>query len=212
MPNQLHVESVSKQYGMAPPIIKTLTSTFEAGKISGLRGNNGSGKSTFLKLVACTLLPDSGQILYNDVSIHNSPELYLNKIGVVADWVNLPEYLSFDELITWKMERVGYSSVQIKEKTNELKSLFSFDERSQQLIGTYSSGMRKKTALSVAVCTNPEVLLLDEPFVALDVSTQRILAHFIIDLKKSGKIILLASHDEEHEEELFDNVIDFPMN
>jgi len=212
MDNQLHVESISKQYGMAPPIIKSLSYTFESSRISGLRGNNGSGKSTFLKLVACTLLPDSGSIIYNNTSIHSSPELYLNKIGVVADWVDLPEYLSFDELLTWKMERVGYSNEQIKEKTNDLKTLFSFDERSQQLIGTYSSGMKKKTALSVAVCTNPDVLILDEPFVALDVSTQGILAQFIVDLKKSGKIILLASHDEEHEEELFDNVIDFPMN
>ncbi|NCP84111.1 MAG: ABC transporter ATP-binding protein [Bacteroidetes bacterium] len=212
MSNKIQVESVSKQYGMAPPIIKSISYTFESGKISGLRGNNGSGKSTFLKLIACTLLPDSGEILYNELSIHRSPEQYLSKIGVVADWVDLPEYLSFDELIIWKMERLNYSSHQIKEKTNELKELFSFDERSQQLIGTYSSGMKKKTALSVAVCTNPDVLILDEPFVALDVHTQGILAKFIVDLKKSGKIILLASHDEDHEEELFDIVIDFPMN
>lgn len=212
MVKHLFVESISKQYGMAPPIIKSFSYTFTSGLIHGLRGNNGSGKSTFLKLLSCTLLPDSGKILYKETCIHKQPERYLNKIGVVADWVDLPEYLSFDELLTWKMERAGFTNDQITSKIAELKHLFSFDERSLQLIGTYSSGMRKKTAISVAVCTNPDVLIFDEPFVALDVSTQGILSQFILELKKAGKIILLASHDEEHEEVLFDTIIDFPMN
>lgn len=212
MDNVLEVKHLSKQYGMAPPIISNFNFAFRSGTITGLKGNNGSGKSTLIKMLAFTSIPDSGTIELNSIDVRKNPGIYLNQVGIVADWFDLPSLLSFDELLIWRMEKLDFNQQQQTATLTALKNEFGFDERSENPIGSYSSGMKKKTAICAALCVNPSILLFDEPFLTLDVSTQKILENRLLKEKSEGKIILLATHNDEHEEKLFDNLIQFPLH
>ncbi len=211
MDNTLDIKHLSKQYGMAPPIISNFDLTVKSGSITALIGQNGSGKSTFMKLLSMISKPDAGSIYYNGVSVWEKPESYLSTLGIVADWFALPETLSFDELLTWQMEEHGFSTEEQKQILAELKELFDFDDRSKQVIRTYSSGMRKKTAICAALCINPSILLFDEPFQALDVDSRERLTQQLIKEKNRGKIIFLASHLSHETPELFSQEVRFPL-
>lgn len=212
MVNQLQIKALSKQYGMSPPLLKNVSFTFESGTITGLMGKNGTGKSTLLKLLSLLSKPDKGEILFNEIDVWQKPKPYLAQIGIVSDWLTLPDSLSFDELLLWQLEKKGWDSGQIQQEIQQLKTEFDFDERSGQLIRTYSSGMRKKTAICAALCGNPSVLIMDEPFQALDEETRKTLTNRIIQERNKGTIILLATHFDHSEDELFNNVIRFPIS
>lgn len=211
MVNQLQIKDLSKQYGMSPPILENVSFAFNSGTITGLMGKNGTGKSTLLKLLSLLSKPDKGQILFNETDVWKEPKPYLAQIGIVSDWLALPDSLSFDELLLWQLEKKGKSAEEINKEIHDLKNEFDFDERSAQLIRTYSSGMRKKTAICAALCGNPTVLIMDEPFQALDEETRKTLTNRLIKEKNKGTIILLATHFDHSEEELFNFVIKFPL-
>ncbi|TNE70967.1 ABC transporter ATP-binding protein [bacterium] len=212
MADSLLVKQLSKQYGMAPPIFKDFSYEFKGGTITGLIGQNGSGKSTLMKVLGMLSRPDSGQIIINQTNVWEKPEQYLREIGIVADWFQLPETLSFEELLDWQMEEKGIPLDEQRIIKKELKVEFNFDNRSEQIIRTYSSGMRKKTAICAALCTNPKILLFDEPFQALDAETREILANRLKSEKEAGKIVLLASHFNHDETNLLSDAINFPLN
>lgn len=211
MDNTLQIKGLSKQYGMAPPIISNFSLSVKSGSITALTGRNGSGKSTFMKLLSMISKPDAGSIYFNGVDIWQKPEGYLSRMGIVADWFSLPEALSFEELLTWQMEEQGYDTEKQKQIIAELKELFDFDDSSKQVIRTYSSGMRKKTAICAALCINPSILLFDEPFQALDVDSRERLTKQLIEEKNNGKIIFLVSHLSHETPELFSHEIRFPL-
>src|SRR5690606_4181493 len=109
-----------------------------SGTITGLIGQNGSGKSTLMKVLGMLSRPDSGQIVINQTDVWEKPEHYLSEIGIVADWFQLPETLSFEELLDWQMEEKSIPLDEQRIIKKELKEQFNFDNRSEQIIRTYS--------------------------------------------------------------------------
>jgi ABC-2 type transport system ATP-binding protein len=154
-----------------------------------IQGENGSGKSTFLKALA-GIHDAEGEIDLGGISLRKSPLGYRKKIGYAEAEPVFPEFLNTDDLI----QVVAASKNAEKLQIEMLKERFGVQKFSGYPVGTYSSGMLKKTALLLAFLGNPSLIILDEPFTTIDVASQEILTALILDQSKSGVSFLLTSH------------------
>ena len=208
----LRAESLSKRYGQASFVMEDFSYEFTPGSATGLTGPNGSGKTTLLRLLTTAAYPTSGRILWNGQDIHKKPHHYLAETGFAFDSSELPQFANTDELLEVILRSRGlWDDDASPRHINELLNLLSLDERRRSLIGTYSSGMMQKTLLAAALITQPPLVLLDEPFRALDVETRSILTEYLAERKKQDTTIIISSHLPEIVEQLCDEVLEFPL-
>lgn len=154
-----------------------------------IQGENGSGKSTFLKALA-GIHDCEGEIALGGISLRKNPLDFRMKIGYAEAEPVFPEFLNADDII----QVVAASKKAEKPQIESLKEKFGVHKFSSYPIGTYSSGMLKKTALLLAFLGSPNLIILDEPFTTIDVASQEILTGLILEQSKSGVSFLLTSH------------------
>lgn len=207
----LKLENISKQFRAGKTIFSSVNLTFEPGEFIGLIGPNGSGKTTFLRLLSVNSYPTNGTVNYNGIEIHKDPQSFLKHVGLVHDEESLPMHLSAVELLEWVVRSREKWNDESLEKINSLLDKLSLMEDRNQQIGTYSTGMKKKTQIAAAFITEPELLILDEPMRGLDSSTREIVLDMLIEAKKSGAIVLIASHTINRSADYIDSIIDFPL-
>ncbi|MEX1062218.1 MAG: ABC transporter ATP-binding protein [Balneolaceae bacterium] len=207
----LQVQKVTKQYRAGKVVFTDISETFYPGDAVLLKGPNGSGKTTFLKLLSVNTFPTGGSVFYGDLDIHRYPYRYLKNVGLVHDEEALPQHLSAVELLTWILHSRGLRDEEsVKEMTGIFEHLELDDARYDE-IGTYSTGMKKKTQIAAALICKPAVLILDEPLRGLDrSSTGRTLDLFRSAVSR-GALILMASHARADEDDLFKRVMTFPL-
>lgn len=207
----IELQQVSKQFKAGKTIFEKVSYRFEKGEFIGLTGPNGSGKTTFLRLLSVNSFPSEGKILYNGVEIHKSPRKYLKDVGLVHDQENLPLHLSAVELLEWVLRSRSMWDESSRDRINDLfDSLSLGDDRFEQ-IGTYSTGMKKKTQVAAAFIVKPKVLILDEPLRGLDSETRERVQEKLKNAKKQGALILMASHTADSGAEFIDRVLRFPL-
>jgi ABC-type multidrug transport system ATPase subunit len=206
----LQINQLSKRYGQNKYILSGLTHTFKEGTATALMGANGAGKTTFLRLVSTAAFPTSGEVTYDGINIHQEVHKYLQHVGIVSDAGDLPQFLTARELVEGVMRSRKTWSESGEEAMAELFKKVELDERRNSLIGTYSSGMLQKTMIAAAFAGNPKILLLDEPFRALDESAVVSVMQMLAEFKRSGGIILISSHQKATLEVLCDEFIEFP--
>ncbi len=208
----LNVENLSKRYGTGPMILSGMNHHFQKGTATGLIGANGSGKTTFLRLVSITAFPTEGTITFSGEPIYDAPHKFLQHIGIVTDATDLPAYLSANELMEWTLRaRKKWDDSESPRRMDELFGRLHFDERRENLIGTYSSGMIQKTMLACSLVTQPEIILLDEPFRALDETSKKASLELLNEYKSKGGTILVSSHLRRSLAKLCDDYITFPV-
>lgn len=207
----LVISDVSKQYKPGKPVFSRITMTFNPGDAVIIAGPNGSGKTTFLRLLSVNAFPTEGQISYGEVNIHQHPYKYLKHVGLVHDEESLPLYLSGIEVLEWVLRaRKKWDEMSV-DRINELFDKLQLGvERSDQL-GTYSTGMRKKVQIAAAVITGPSLLILDEPLRGLDQAARQQALELISGLTNQGAICLMASHTGADFRDRFDRVLEFPL-
>ncbi|MEX0662219.1 MAG: ABC transporter ATP-binding protein [Balneolaceae bacterium] len=207
----LKLENISKQFRAGKTIFSSVNFTFEPGEFIGLIGPNGSGKTTFLRLLSVNSYPTDGKVIYNGIDIHKDPQAFLKNVGLVHDEESLPMHLSAVELLEWVVRsREKWNEESLKKINSLLDTLSLMEDRDQQ-IGTYSTGMKKKTQIAAAFIIEPELLILDEPMRGLDVSTREIVLDMLIEAKKNGAIVLIASHTIDRSASYINSIIDFPL-
>ncbi|MBC8151385.1 MAG: ABC transporter ATP-binding protein [Bacteroidetes bacterium] len=160
--------------------------------IHWVQGRNGSGKTTFFKSIA-GMLPFDGQIILDgqfDADRHPVP--YRLRVNYGEAEPVFPEFLTAHELIQW----VGTAKKATQSQTDELVDAFAVREYMKTPVGTYSSGMLKKTSLVLAFLGQPRLILLDEPLITLDVAATQTVAHQIRMLSERGVSFLLSSHQD----------------
>ncbi len=212
MPDSLKVENLSKRYGSGSYIIENLSAKFKPGTATGLIGPNGSGKTTFLRLISTTAFPTSGTVHYGNINIHEHPGRYLQHVGLVSDSTGLPEYLTAVELLSWILRSRNKWDDKSEERISTLLEAVSLDERRENLIGTYSSGMVQKTLIAASLIADPDIILLDEPFRALDEdSTERTLK-LLRSFRDNGGTILISSHIQSSLDQLCEDYLTFPVS
>ena len=212
MSDFLNIDNLSKRYGTGPMVISGMNHSFRRGTATGLIGANGSGKTTFLRLISITAFPTGGTINWKGQSIYDSPHRFLQHIGIVTDATDLPAYLNANELLEWSLRaRKKWNDSESPRLMQELFERLHFDDRRMNLIGTYSSGMLQKTMLACSLVTQPDIILLDEPFRALDESSKKASLELLNEYKSDGGTILVSSHLRRSLAKLCDDYITFPV-
>jgi len=207
----LTVQNLSKQYRAGKTIFSDINMEFKPGEATGFIGPNGSGKTTFLRLLSVTSFPTKGTVTCGEIDIHKHPHKYLKQTGLVHDEESLPLHLSAVELLEWILRtRKLWNGESGKKIGNYLDTFELFEERDQP-IGTYSTGMKKKTQITAALISDPKILILDEPLRGLDVKTRETALNYLRTKKSDGAIILMASHTMTDKESFFDHILNFPL-
>ena len=186
----IEIKGISKQYGTNHVLMSTGLGCM-GGTIVGILGANGSGKSTFLSILARILPGDGGKFLCDGVDLLKDPKLHARMVGYVPQNNPLMEELTArDNLLLWytreEMERELQDGV--------LKYLGSGEFLNRQ-VSKLSGGMKKRLSIGCAMAKRPPILLMDEPTAALDLACKDWILSYLKAYKASGGVILLATHD-----------------
>lgn len=185
-----------------------VTLTIPRGSLTGLVGPNGAGKTTSLSMAVGLLRPDSGTARVDGVDVWRDPTRAKALLGVLPDGLALPERLTASELLRyWGLLR-GMDAAVVAARTAELLRILELDEADAAgvLVLEYSTGMRKKIGLATALIHSPRVLVLDEPFEAVDPVSARVLRSILRRFVAAGGSVVISSHVMSLVEDLCDRV------
>lgn len=197
----VEVKNVSKSFG-EDRVLKDVTHSFEAGKIHGIVGNNGSGKTVLMKCICGFLRPDCGEIYVNRKRVGRDTD-FPEDIGIIIETPGFLPHLSGTQNLKI------LASLQKKANDRTIRAVLEqvgLDPDMKKSVGKYSLGMRQRLGLAQALMEDPGLLILDEPFNGLDKYGARHIRGVIKGLRYEGKTVILASHNQSDIDELCDTV------
>lgn len=201
MENAIEVRGVNKSFG-DEHVLKDVTHSFEKGKIHGIVGNNGSGKTVLMKCVCGFLRPDTGEIFVNHKQVGRETD-FPEDIGIIIETPGfLPHLSGFQNL------RI-LASLQKKANDHTIRAVLEqvgLDPTLKKPVGKYSLGMRQRLGFAQALMEDPGLLILDEPLNGLDKHGAKHIRGVIKGLREEGKTVILASHNQVDIDELCDTV------
>ncbi len=179
----------------------------EKGKLIGLLGPSGSGKTTILRMIAGLENPDSGEIIIDGKVINNVPASKRG-IGFVFQSYALFRYMTVFENIAFGLRVLKKSENEIKERVAELVKLIGLEGLESRYPSQLSGGQRQRVAFARALAPNPQLLLLDEPFAAIDAKVRQELRHWLKEMiAKLGVTSIFVTHDQDEAIEVADEII-----
>ncbi len=202
----LELRSVSKRFS-GIVAVDDVSLSAAAGEVTGYLGPNGSGKSTTIKMITGLIEPTSGEILFDGELIRHDPIGFKQRMGYVPEEPHLYPHLSGNEYLTMVAQLRDLPTGSTATRIDELLRLFELRGDRHAPISAYSKGMRQKVLLIAALLHNPDLVLLDEPFSGLDVSSALVLRSLIEELAARGKVVLFSSHELETVERLCSRVV-----
>ena len=197
----ISVQHVYKDFG-EENVLKDVTHDFEAGKIHGIVGNNGSGKTVLFKCICGFLLPTRGSIFVDYEQVGKDMD-FPEDMGIIIETPGfLPALTGFKNLQLLASLRRKIGDKEIRQTIKQV----GLDPDMKKHVAKYSLGMRQRLGIAQAIMEDPSLLILDEPFNGLDKQGVRDMRVLIKGLREKGKTILLASHNQADIEELCDTV------
>lgn len=183
------------------PILNNVSYNFEYGKIYGLYGHNGSGKTMLLRAIAGLLVPDSGSVVIDGKVLHKDMS-FPPSIGIVIENMNLlPQYNAFDNLkILGKIKKTA-TDEDIK------TALERVGLKSDLKVKKFSLGMKQRLNIAQAVLEKQKIILLDEPTNALDNDGVQLIYKLLKEEKERGALVVITTHHKEDLEEVCDVVL-----
>ncbi len=167
---------------------------------------NGAGKTTTLRALCTLTTPDAGKIEVSGISVLDHPKLARQKLGYVAQEVALDKVLTGIELLQLQAALYHLPRNLGKQRIEKVLDLLGLQEYAHQKTGTYSGGLRKRLDLAAGLLHSPDVLVLDEPTVGLDIESRIVVWDFLRHLRASGTTVLITSHYLEEIDALADRV------
>ena len=201
----LRLRGVRKQYG-GFTAVSDLNLDVYRGEIFGFLGPNGAGKTTTIRMVAGVLQPTRGNVTVGGVDIQADPEAAKAKLGYIPDRPFLYEKLSGGEFLRFVAGLWGRQSEATERRADRLLELFQLSEWKDELIESYSHGMRQKLLISSALIHHPEVIVVDEPMVGLDPRAAKMLKDLLRTYVDGGGTVFLSTHTLEVAEALCDRI------
>lgn len=192
---KIQLSDIGKRFGKQW-LFRHFNATFESGEIIGLKGINGSGKSTFLQLIAGICLPSEGSLHYFD---KEGKPIDLNalagKISIVSPYMDVPEQLTVSELFNFQSSFLSFK------QTIDLKVFLKvtlLEGQEHTLIKQFSSGMKQRLKLGLSFLCEAPVLFLDEPCSNLDTAGKQLYAQLLKNYSQN-RLVFIASNEEETE-------------
>ncbi|MCX9073645.1 MAG: ATP-binding cassette domain-containing protein, partial [Candidatus Methanoperedens sp.] len=205
-PAVIKTEAISKKFGRITAVDE-LDLDIEEGEIFGLLGPNGAGKTTLISMLCTIMKPTSGKAWVNGFDIVKQSSKVRKSIGIVFQQPSVDDLLTGRENLAMHNLLFGVPRGIRKQRIDEVLSLVDLEKRADDLVNTYSGGMRRRLELARGIMHHPKILFLDEPTLGLDPQTREHIWEYIQDLaEKECMTVMLTTHYMEEAEMLCDRV------
>jgi len=201
----IQLAGLTKRYGDFTAVAG-MDLSVRRGELFGLLGPNGAGKTTTLRMIAGILQPTAGTITIGGVSLASDPVAAKSRLGFIPDRPFIYEKLTGREFLRFVAGLYGQGGVEIDRRGEELLALFDLLDWRDELVESYSHGMRQKLIIASAFVHRPEVIVVDEPMVGLDPKAARLLKDLFRAYVERGNTIVMSTHTLEVAETLCDRV------
>ena len=199
------IENLQKSYGDVQAV-KDISFTVQPGEIFGLLGPNGAGKTTTIRCLCTLAKPDGGKIEVGGVNAIASPKAVRQRLGYISQGVAIDKVLTGRELLKLQAALYHLPKKTIGDRIQQLIEVLGLSEYAEKKIGTYSGGILKRLDLAAGLLHQPEVLVLDEPTVGLDIESRMVVWEFLQELRGAGTTVLITSHYLEEIDALADRL------
>ena len=199
------LENLTKRYGNILAVNK-LSVTVPAGQIFGFIGPNGAGKTTTIKMMGGLLALTSGSVNICGINMATHPEQAKVKIGFIPDRPYLYEKITAMEFLRFTAALYGVDGTGFVDRAKEKLHLFSLLDRANELIESFSHGMKQRLIMAAALLHNPEVIIVDEPMVGLDPVAIKMVKNLFKRLAAEGAAIFMSTHTLQVAEDVCDHI------
>jgi ABC-2 type transport system ATP-binding protein len=201
----IKLTNLTKRYGSFTAV-KGINLEVPKGELFGFLGPNGAGKTTTLRMIAGILRPTSGSVEVGGIDIVASPIAAKSKLGFIPDRPYIYEKLTGMEFLSFVAGLYDQDGSAVEHRARELLALFDLEQWADELVESYSHGMRQKLIISSAFVHRPEVIVVDEPMVGLDPKAARILKDLFREYTHRGHTIMMSTHTLEVAETMCDRI------
>jgi ABC-2 type transport system ATP-binding protein len=201
----LELQGLVKKYGSFTAV-NGLDLSVGRGEIFGFLGPNGAGKTTTIRMVAGILEPTAGRVLIGGDALDEAPAAAKGRIGYIPDRPFLYEKLSGAEFLRFVAALWGKEGPEVEERIDRFMELFCLVPWKDELLESYSHGMRQKLLISSALIHDPELIVVDEPMVGLDPRAARLLKDLLRSFVEKGGSVFLSTHTLEVAEAVCDRI------
>ncbi|PSB02245.1 ABC transporter ATP-binding protein [Merismopedia glauca] len=199
------IEKLQKRYGTTVAV-QDISLEIQPGEIFGLLGPNGSGKTTTIRCLCTLAKPDAGRLEVSGLSVIDKPRQVRQRLGYVAQEVAIDKLLTGRELLELQAALYHLPRNTAKARIDLMLQVLGLQEYADNKVGTYSGGLRKRLDLAAGLLHQPDVLVLDEPTVGLDIESRVVVWNFLRQLRDAGTTVLITSHYLEEIDALADRV------
>jgi ABC-2 type transport system ATP-binding protein len=201
----LELDDLCKNFG-DQPAVDHLSLVVPQGSFFGMLGPNGAGKTTSLSMAVGLLRPDEGTARIFGVDVWAEPEQAKALVGVLPDGLAMPERLTGREALLYLGLLRGIPEDEVRSRSTQLLEVLELDDTDDKQIASYSTGMRKKVGLAIALLHAPRLLVLDEPFEAVDPVSAATIRTILNRFVAGGGSVVMSSHVMALVEQLCDSV------
>lgn len=201
----IQLEQLTKKYGTFTAV-DAIDLEVPAGQLFGFLGPNGAGKTTTLRMIAGILRPTSGRVRIGGIDVSAQPVEAKSMLGFIPDRPFIYEKLTGMEYLRFVAGLYGQEGPQIEHRGRELLGLFDLEDWRDELVESYSHGMRQKLIISGALVHRPKVIVVDEPMVGLDPKAARTLKDLFREYTRRGNTIMMSTHTLEVAQHMCDRI------
>ena len=201
----IELTGLTKRYGSFTAV-DAIDLTVPKGELFGFLGPNGAGKTTTLRMIAGILRPTAGTVKIGDVDVTTHAMQAKSILGYIPDRPYIYEKLTGAEFLRFVAGLYGQNGKDIEHRGRELLALFDLDDWRDELVESYSHGMRQKLIISSAFIHKPDVIVVDEPMVGLDPKAARILKDLFREYTRRGHTVMMSTHTLEVAETMCDRI------
>jgi len=201
----IQLKGLTKRYGTFTAV-DAINLHVPHGQLFGFLGPNGAGKTTTLRMIAGILRPTAGTVHIDGIDVVDDPIAAKAVLGYIPDRPFIYEKLTGAEFLRFVAGLYGQDGPVIERRMTELLTLFDLIEWRDELVESYSHGMRQKLIISSAFLHKPKVIVVDEPMVGLDPKAARILKDLFREYTRRGHTIMMSTHTLEVAETMCDRI------
>lgn len=201
----IRFSEIMKRYGDFTAL-KSVNLDIHKGELFGFLGPNGAGKTTLIRILTGIIKPTSGKVFVGSFDLFAQPDQAKSLLGYVPDRPYLYEKLTPLEYFDFMGGLYNVNQARIRQKGEEMLKLFSLWDRRNELIESFSHGMKQKVAMSAAILHDPEIFVVDEPTVGLDPRSVKLAKDYFKSLVNEGKTVFLTTHTLSVAEDLCDRI------